>query len=231
MRRSPFVEGEWYHCYSRGVDKRIIFQHRQDYERYLQLLYLCNSVDVVHRSDLAAYSHAEILSMPRGNPLVSIGVFSLMPNHPHLLLKQVVPGGISQFIGKVHNAYTKYFNIKNDRVGNLLVNPFRAKHVPNDLYFKHLIKYILLNSAELFEPGWKEGRVKNIADLEKSLMEYPYSSIPEFWGIRRVESNILDLSEFPLLTTEIPPLADLLIETIHYFKDKTMSTPGVDQEA
>jgi REP element-mobilizing transposase RayT len=228
MRRTPFAEGEWYHCYSRGVDKRTVFESKIEYERYLQLLYLCNSDKTIHRSDLLEQSSEEIFSHPRGTSVVAIGAFALMPNHTHMLLKETTQQGISQFMGRVNNAYTKYFNIKRDRVGNLFVNPFRAKHVPNDLYFKYLIRYILLNPAELFEPQWKEGRVHDLPGLEQKLFSYPYASIPEFWGSKRAESGILDRDSLGLLTADLPPLKDLLTETAIYFQECSMSTPAVD---
>src|SRR3989344_6150445 len=228
MRRVPFAEGEWYHCYSRGIDKRVVFESRVEYERYLQLLYLCNSDKIFHRSDLHKASHAEVLSHPRGNPIVAVGAFSLMPSHPHLVLKEITSGGISKFIGRVNNAYTKYFNLKNGRIGNLLVHPFKAKHVSNDIYFKHLIRYILLNPAELFEPGWKEGRVKDFALLEKQLLAYVYSSIPDYWGKPRLEGAILDQNSMELLKEGLPSLRELLQETQNYFLEQAMSTPGVD---
>jgi REP element-mobilizing transposase RayT len=230
MRRTPFAEGEWYHCYTRGVDKRTVFESPKEYERYLQLLYICNNDKIIHRSDLLSLSHEEILALPRDNPIVAVGAFALMPNHPHLLLKEIRQGGISQFMGRVSNAYTKYFNIKRERVGNLFVSPFRAKHVPSDLYFKHLVRYILLNPAELFESRWKDGEVRDLHELEQKLLAYPYASISEFWGGQRAESMILDADSLGLLTADLPPLKDLLTETAAYFQELSMSTPGVDYQ-
>ena len=39
MTREPFEDGEWYHCYTRGVDKRKTFLSNKDYERFTELLY------------------------------------------------------------------------------------------------------------------------------------------------------------------------------------------------
>ena len=44
MNRSIiFSPGEYYHIYSRGVDKRNIFLNKRDYDRVVKLLYLANS--------------------------------------------------------------------------------------------------------------------------------------------------------------------------------------------
>ena len=42
-RNVLFAEGEFYHVYNRGVDKRDIFIHSSDYQRFQKLLYLSNS--------------------------------------------------------------------------------------------------------------------------------------------------------------------------------------------
>ena len=41
-RKFNFEVGEYYHIYNRGVDKRIIFNNRKDYQRFIKLLYYAN---------------------------------------------------------------------------------------------------------------------------------------------------------------------------------------------
>jgi hypothetical protein len=43
IRETDFVEGEYYHLYNRGNSKQKIFLDDKDRERFLKLLYLCNS--------------------------------------------------------------------------------------------------------------------------------------------------------------------------------------------
>src|SRR6266700_3364284 len=93
-RNLIFTEGEYYHVYSRGVEKRRLFLDEQDYRRFETLLYSANSDVSVNLSN---YQGKALLEIPRGEPLVDIGAWCLMPNHFHLLLKEIVPGGISDF--------------------------------------------------------------------------------------------------------------------------------------
>ena len=51
-RKDVFVEGEYYHLYNRGVDKRIIFPSAMDYKRFLMLLYLANSTEDTRISNI-----------------------------------------------------------------------------------------------------------------------------------------------------------------------------------
>src|SRR5579859_6476622 len=131
-RRTPFVEGEWYHCYSRGIDKRTVFENPEGFNRFIELLYLANDSKLIDRAAMRSLSHEKILQLPRKANLVAIGAYCLMGNHFHLLLQEKVPNGISKFMHKVGTGYTKYFNLKNDRIGNLFVKPFRSKHIHDD---------------------------------------------------------------------------------------------------
>src|SRR3990167_9749666 len=92
-----FVPNEWYHCYSRGIDKRIVFENVSDYQRFISLLYLTNTTTTLHRSNLENLKHDDLFTVPRKESLVSIGSYVLMPNHFHLLLYEKNSGGISRF--------------------------------------------------------------------------------------------------------------------------------------
>ena len=90
LRKVPFIGGEHYHIYNRGTDKRIIFNDDHDYRRFMMLLYLCNSTNPVNISDelKKGRSFFELMEIDRGENLVNIGSYCLMPNHFHILLSQ-----------------------------------------------------------------------------------------------------------------------------------------------
>mgnify|MGYP003393715902 CR=1 FL=1 len=120
--RVGFAAGEWYHCYNRGVDKRRTFNLAADYERFLALLYVCNGDRSVQLSDYSKNDLKTVLSnekINRGEPLVEIATYCLMPNHIHLVLRQVQERGIPLFMQKVFTAYTMYFNRRHNRTGPL----------------------------------------------------------------------------------------------------------------
>ncbi len=219
LRLTPFVPGEWYHCYSRGVEKRKIFLDVSDYNRFLHVLYLGNSKTSIHRSTLRGVSSADILSTKRGAPLVAVGGYCLMPNHFHLLLQEAVEGGISAFMQKIGTAYSMYFNIRYEHAGGLFAKPFKSKHITDDRYLRRVAQYIHLNPAELFESGWKHGDVKNMRALENKLMQYRYCSFMDYYGTDRVEKAILDKDALELIGDGLPSLASMLKETQEYYQE------------
>jgi len=121
--RDPiFFEGGYYHVYSRGSEKRVIFLDRADRERFLNRL---KEYKEEHQVDIICYC--------------------LMPNHYHLLLKQKTHKPVSVFISRLNLSYAMYFNKRYDRVGPLFQSRFKAKNIDNDEYLIHLSRYIHLN--------------------------------------------------------------------------------------
>lgn len=191
VTRLPCTTDEWYHCYNRGVDKRIVFRHTRDYERFLALLYTSNG----SKSDaISSRFNLDLRSIlaerdDRGDPLVDIAVYCLMPSHVHLVLKQLVDGGIAKFMQKVFTAYTMYFNSRNARTGALFSGTYKAKHIDDDTYLKCVVPYVLLNPIELFQPKWKEGD-RDLVAAKKQLLEYQFSSAGSFAGKESLTAKI-----------------------------------------
>ena len=153
------------------------------------------------------------------NPLVVIGAYCIMPTHFHLLLKEQIEGGISKVMQTVGTAFSMYYNIKHKRIGNVFVKPFRSKRVGDDVYFRHVVNYIHLNPTELYEPGWKEGRINDFARLEHSLRSYHFSSLPDYQGRDRPERILLNSEAMTLAANTDQSLSELLRETRDFYKE------------
>lgn len=195
-RKTKFLEGEFYHIYNRGVEKRTIFQNSADYKRFLALLYLANSDKTIQfRNDFSKAPLSEIFMQDKGKPLVAIGAYCLMPNHFHLLLSPLVKDGISKFMLKLQTGYSMYFNIKNDRSGSLFQGVFKSEHIDNDIYFRYIFSYIHLNPAKLKHANWKEQPKSFLNKLKIYLSEFPYSSLREYVSLN---FQIVEPSVFPI---------------------------------
>ncbi len=193
-----FAEGEYYHAYNRGTEKRLIFLDTKDRERFISLLYLCNSIEVRHRSDLDAPLNT-LLNLPRKKTLVDIGAYCLMPNHFHILFHEHTEGGISLFMQKLSTAYTMYFNKRHKRSGSLFQGRFRAEHVDRDEYLKYLFAYIHLNPIGIVENEWKEHKIKDKKNAEKFLNGYKFSSYLDYTenNERSIGGTIINKGAFP----------------------------------
>lgn len=201
FRKDPFVTGEYYHIYNRGIDKRIIFKLKRDYERFMILLYLSNSDqpfrldDILNKQDK---TFNEILILDKGEPLVSIGAWCLMTNHFHILVRQEVDEGITKFMRKLGVGYSMFFNIKYQRRGALFGGLFKSKLIGvDDNYMRQLFAYIHLNPLEIGFPDWEKQINKSSTEMKKFLESYRYSSYLDYIEGNRVEKNILKPENFP----------------------------------
>lgn len=217
QRPDLFAPDEWYHCFNRGVDKRVIYTSSEDYERFLSLLYACNSKESIHVSNLRQGKTLVdlIASQSRGTPLVSIGAYCLMPNHFHVLLREHDYGGITSFMRRLGTGYTMYFNLKYDRVGALFQGAFKSRRINTDQYFNRAVSYIHANPAELIEPEWKSGDIVDVAHVEDFLTAYKYSSFPDFIS-ERPESGLIDKESVNELLETKQSFARLLEEARIY---------------
>ncbi|OHB10234.1 MAG: hypothetical protein A3G05_01915 [Candidatus Zambryskibacteria bacterium RIFCSPLOWO2_12_FULL_45_14] len=198
QRKVNFVTGEYYHVFSRGVERRNIFQNNRDCERFLASLYILNQRKNFYLSDFLKRKGKQIPDLYQENredALVSILAFSLMPNHFHILVREIREGGISKFMSRLLTTHSMYFNIKYKRSGPLFIHPFRSVHVDDDIHFRHLFSYIHLNCIDIIEPKWKERGITNNKQAQKFLLEYKYSSYPDLSDKNpdRIESGILDI--------------------------------------
>src|SRR3989344_3358385 len=76
---------------------------------------------------------------------VDLYAFCVMSNHYHLLVKQNVDNGISNFISRLQNSYAKYLNTKLGRSGSLYLSPFSGSIIETTEQFIHVARYIHLN--------------------------------------------------------------------------------------
>lgn len=196
-RKIKFSQEEYYHIYNRGTDKRIIFYSDKDHQRFLETLYLFNSVN---RIVLKNISKKMRFVFDREETLVDIGAYCLMPNHFHILIRAKFDGGVSSFMEKIQTSYSMYFNKKYKRNGSLFQGPFKAEHVTRDEYLKYLFSYIHLNPVKLIEPDWKENGISNLEMVKKYLDSYKYSSYGDYInpaGEKRPQHTILNKKAFP----------------------------------
>lgn len=173
-RRIPIVIGEFYHVFNRGVARQPAFLNQRDYKQALLTLsyyrFKKPPVKLSRFKELSLDERDKILAelQKLSDLQVKIISYVLMPNHFHFLLQQTAESGIANFIGKFTNSYSKYFNIRQDRVGPVFQGVYKAVHIESDEQLIHVSRYIHLNPVV-------SGVVR-----KTELEHYPWSSLPDF---------------------------------------------------
>jgi len=215
VKVEPFTVGNFIHAYNRGNRKADIFLSKSDYWRFLWSLRFFNDKRDIDQfakclTDLVS-EQKMILQTLRGSdprnqadyhdgrntfewrqewgepqPLTEIVSYHLSPNHFHLLLKEIIPGGISKFMKKVGGGYTVYRNIKSGEVGKVFQGKYRGKTINDEQYLQYLDAYIqVFNAMELFEGGIL-GAMNNFDEGFQFALDYPFCSLGETFGLRKL---------------------------------------------
>lgn len=158
MRKTPFVTGEFYHVYNRGTDKRTVFMALQDFDRFLQSMEWFNQIEPI--GSIFEHSFIKPKLGGRTTKLVDIVCYCLNPNHFHMVLRQAVDNGISEFMKRL-GGYTRYINIKHQRSGVLFQGKFKSAHIDSNEYLLRVSAYVNLNNhvhrlGGKFRSSWDE---------------------------------------------------------------------------
>lgn len=178
-----YIEDGYYHVYNRGVEKRDIFLDDRDYRMFLyQIKYY---LGIPEKDDIKQNFRSL-------RNKVYLLAYCLMPNHYHLLVKQISKDGMTKLLRAVCTNYVTYFNTRYKRVGGLFQGKYKAAMVDKDEYFLHLSRYIHINPRELNRVGPYWG--------SDPLRSYPYSSYNYY--IQSTPPDWLNINEllayFPL---------------------------------
>lgn len=224
-RKVPLVDDEYYHIYSRGNSKQKIFLDKEDYNYFINCIYCFNSCKNIRFREDVIKKKIDIFDLERGERLVSIGSWVLMPNHFHLYLTtshrsdlwlKPNKNRISEFMRKVLTAYSSYFNKKYKRTGGLFEGKFKSVHINKDNQAKYLFSYIHLNPVKLIDKNWKEEGVKDKNKTLEFLLKYKWSSYLDFKGIKRRQNRILNLEDFPKYFNNINDFDSEILEWLKF---------------
>lgn len=197
-RKQQFVNNDIHHITLRAIDDNLIFKDNDDYFRGIFSVYEFNDskpVTIQERrrvrnvlKNKISRGRASITSEDKRDRLVDVMCFCFMPNHIHLLLKQIKDNGITKFMSKTGTGLGGYFNKKYDRQGHVFQNRFNAVPIKTDEQLKIAVAYIHTNPLSLKYPEWKKIRIKDPAEARTFLEKYKWSSYPDLIGIKNFPS-------------------------------------------
>lgn len=139
----PLVNGEFYHIFNRGSEKKDIYTQARDYNRFQKTFYYYKFAGPKPR--FSKFTKSNLFKPLLNEKIIEVICYCLMPNHFHFLVKQLKDKGVSIFLSQLSNSYTKYFNLKYERIGPLLQGAFKAVRVVTDEQLVHVSRYIHLN--------------------------------------------------------------------------------------
>jgi|SRR3989344_1464254 len=187
MRNPRISPGEYYHLFNRGVHKETIFHNSIDFARFLLIVLSFQSPVVIPNVSRLSKSfvqhrvlNKDMLDLEKiaAKRYVELVAFCLMPNHFHLIVKEVHEGGISRYMQRALNSFTKYSNIKYDKSGHVFQGLFKAVHIENNEQLLYLSAYIHRNPRDFSQ--WKDKEEK-----------YIWSSYQDYIGENRWGSLLL----------------------------------------
>ena len=181
MRDPGLAVGEVYHIYTKSIAGFKVFNTPAEFERMRIALRHYQPVKAPGRlSYLMSLcpSQTEPLAPRRcntyavepvaGDRLIQLIAYCFMQTHFHLLVRQLEPDGISVFMNRILNSYSRYFNLRHRRKGPLWESRFQDRHIKTTEDALCMTRYIHLNPVTA-------GLVKKAGDWE-------YSSYAEYMG-------------------------------------------------
>ena len=167
----------YFHIYNKGVENRNLFNDKTDYEIFLSYLkdYLTPAADSESVKKVFTVNGRTFRGVPHQPKnffnKVDLIAYSLMPDHFHLLIRQVTKGSLEKLIRSLSTRYAIYYNKKYQRSGSLFTGPYKSVQIKDVSQLLHLTRYFHL---EPFEK--KAGN--------NDLSQNGYSSYEEYLGDR-----------------------------------------------
>ena len=126
-RLIPIVTNEWYHVYNRGNDRNTLFRVTADYRAFAMKM---EQACAKHKVERIAYAP--------------------MPNHFHVILKQLTEGDLPRTMGALGTSYAKRYNLRYDRTGHVFQGRYRYTHIASGEALLNVARYIHLNPVRAY---------------------------------------------------------------------------------
>ncbi len=103
------MRGKVYHILNRGFEKRNVFLNVEHFMRFVHNLLDFNTTKSAEDSYYVRRKTSEVGPL-KTNKLVDVLCWTILPNHPHILVAEKEDGFASAFSRKIFGGFTMYFN-------------------------------------------------------------------------------------------------------------------------
>lgn len=188
MRVEPYTVDSYVHALKRGARGLEITGDKSDKWRFLRLLFYMND-EHDHEWWERDTEGLQFMEWPSDwqdrRPIVKILCYTLMPNHFHMLLKEIKIGGIAKFMKKIGGSMSKHFNEKYESKGSIFQGGYKARTVTDDRYLRYLTAYVMVkNTFELYPNGGLLAASKDFNKAWEWAKTYQFSSLADFFSDR-----------------------------------------------
>ncbi len=194
IRKDPLENGCCYHIFSRSIAKFVVFNNAKEYFRMTELLNVYNFTEFKYKYSRFCDLELEkrflvLLELEKSSPkYVDIIAYCIMPTHFHLILRQRQDGGISEYMAKFLNSYSRFFNTTHRRTGPLWSGRFKSVLVSDDEQLLHLTRYIHLNPTS--------------ADLIQKPEDWAFSSFLEYINESQIKNALCNFRDIINITPQ-----------------------------
>ena len=208
-----FKHQHYYHIFNRGAYKNKVFLDKEDYEAFLSILeYYLQYPRSKH------FSYTKIVSQPYKNVkvrnLISIHLvaYCLMPNHFHLILKQLpsatLKTNISNLMRRLSITYAMYFQNKYKHAGALFEGKFKNVTVDSEEQLLYLSKYIHLNPTK-FVKRLKDYQYSSYSNYINYINRFDHLA-PDY--VLKLQKNYRQFVELPFKEKEEKMIEECLLD-------------------
>jgi putative transposase len=164
-----YVENSYYHIFNRGVDKSAIFRDDFDYTYFSRLLNFYLTPYQNEAQGIFSYRmwRTSENDLSRVTQLVA---YCLMPNHYHLIIRQVTADGLTRLMKRVIASYSRYYNNRYSRTGHLFEGSCQARNIIDDSDLISTSAYVHRNPKDITNDiiNYRYSNLKDIANKHTS---------------------------------------------------------------
>ena len=202
MPRRPRIEMVgYYHIVNRGVEQRITYEEKEDFEIFLFML--CSACKIYD---------------------VQLHGYVLMSNHYHLLI-ETTQENLSKFMKHINASYAIYFNKKYKRSGHLWQGRFKSWYVTDEAYLYTLISYIhnnpvkakIVNKAEEYQYSSHLAFIEEVEPIVCLKNSFIFTEFQD----KNDRKSFLQSTTDDSILHEIKKASNLVVTSIN---EKTLST-------
>lgn len=148
QQRCKFYSGQFYHVCNKSIANYSIFRTESFSQRFLDVVdYYNTNEEIQNFGKTKLLKNLELPGLLNMNDrrIIDIYAYCVMPDHYHLLFEVIGSESITNYISKVQNSYTRFYNLQNRRKGPLWQSHFRVAEISSDEQLLHVSRYIHLN--------------------------------------------------------------------------------------